>query len=426
LHRAADLAAGGKMDELLGLIAEPLIPRGWLARLPEPTPVGVALDTLNKLIGPPASSLKRSPTAVEEAMAKAAAATATAFALDLQNLLPVLVDDPQFRLAGTEELYRQFLATTDRLIERFTQSAIELDARAVAGYECLTQFAHFQKGMRKPTAAELADALRQYPRARFQAVTFRQLVALYQSVREALGGQLADVALARQRLAALATAVCDEAAEEPPGAFRKLMPPGCATVGEAVDRFIKVLTDADLTVIDRRVQAALEPEAGGLLGVCLNSAMGVAGVATIVFEEARSHLDQRLGEVGLTAMFGERFRTPQQAERAIEQAYQEAEPAWVGTGPWAGAEVTVLACPGGPSGEPLREVARRAISVAGLTVADSRDDLTVYREWPRVPLAALPHLGPAAAAAYQALPETSQCSPHARTDVTLWFDVDAD
>ena len=425
LARAADLAAGGRVDELIGAVAEPLVPRGWLARLPEPTQVALALDTLNRLIGPPASSLKRPPTPVEEAVARAASDTATKFVLDLHHLLPVLVDDPQFRFAGTEELYRQFLANTDRLIERFLQSAVELDAKAVAGFECLTHYAHYQKGMRKPTAAELSDAVRLYPRARFQALTFRQLVATYNAVREALGGQLADVAAARQRLAAVATAAPPDEPPDPPVSLRRLMPPGCATVGEAVDRFLKVLTDADMTEIDHRVVSVLEPEAGGLLHVCLNSAAGVAGVVDIVFEETRAHLDARLGEVGLATMFAERFRTPQQAERAIEQAYQEAEPAWVGNGPWAGSGVAVLSCPGGPAGETLRELARRAIPIAGLPVTASRDDLTVYREWPEVPLSVLPHLGPAAAAAYDTLPETMSCSPHAQLDVTQWLDVDA-
>jgi hypothetical protein len=426
MQRAADLAAGGSVDEKIARVADPLIPRGWLGRTPEPTQVAVALDTLNDLIGPPASSIKRPLTAVEEAVAQAAAATAAGFVQDIGHLLPALTDDPQFRLAGTEELYRQFLAVTDRLIDRFTQSAADRDAVAVAGFECLTQFAHYQKGMRKPAAAELSDALRQYPRARFQALTFRRAVAVYQAVRDALSGQLADVTVARQRLAAAAAAVPDAAADDPPVPLRRLMPAGCATLGDAVERFLGVLTDADLTEIDRRVQAALEPDGGGLLRVCLNSGAGPDALLDLVFEEARAHLDERLGEVGLAAMFAERFRTPHQAERAIEQAYQEAEPAWAGAGPWVESEVAVLGCPGGPAGEPLREVARRAIPVAGLPVADTRDDLIVYREWAAVPLAALPHLGPAAAAAYHAMPDTSQCTPHARTDVTQWYGADAD
>jgi hypothetical protein len=148
-------------------------------------------------------------------------------------------------------------------------------------------------------------------------------------------------------------------------------------------------------------------------------------VVKTVYEEARIHLDRRLGEVDLAAMFAERYRTPQQAERAIEQTYQEAEPTWVGSGPWVGGEVTVITCPAGGGGEPLREFARRAIPVAGLPIADSRDTLMIYREWPSVPVAALPHLGPAAVAAYSAMPETLQCTPHTRLDVTQWMDVDA-
>jgi hypothetical protein len=425
LQRTADMAAGGRIDELIGLLTEPLVPRGWLARLPEPPQVALALDSLNKLIGPPASTVKRPPTAAEEALAKVAAEKAAAFAEDLRHLLPVLVDDPQYRLSGTEELYRQFLSTADRLVERFTTSAAELESRALAGFECLTQYAYFQKGMRKPTAAEMTDALRQYPRARFQALTHRQLATVYHAAREALVPLLTDVSSARQRMASAASAPPADSGDAPVS-LRQLMPPGCATVGDAVERFAKVLTDADLVEIDQRVQAVLEPEAGGLLRVCLNTSAGVRGVVSVLFEETRAYLDARLGEVGLAAMFAERFRTQQQAERAIEQAYQEAEPAWVGGGPWAAAEVAVLACPGGEAGEPLREVARRAIPVAGLPVADSRDDLTIYREWPAVPLSALPHLGPSAAAAYDTMPEVTQCTAHSRLDVTRWVDVDAD
>jgi len=43
-----------------------------------------------------------------------------------------------------------------------------------------------------------------------------------------------------------------------------------------------------------------------------------------------------------------------------------------------------------------------------------------------VPLAAVPQLGPAWAAAYRAAPEdTQQATPHARTDITRWTDVDS-
>src|SRR6476469_4078476 len=113
----------------------------------------------------------------------------------------------------------------------------EIDSKALAGFECLSQDAHHQKGMRKPTATELTDALRQYPRARYQALTARQLVVAYQAVREKLVGQLADVSAVRQRMAAVAAAVATDHRAEPDPAARRLMPSGCATIAEAVDRF---------------------------------------------------------------------------------------------------------------------------------------------------------------------------------------------
>jgi eukaryotic-like serine/threonine-protein kinase len=96
----------------------------------------------------------------------------------------------------------------------------------------------------------------------------------------------------------------------------------------------------------------------------------------------------------------------------------------MGSGPWSGDEVTVLGCPTGPGGDPLRDLASRAIPVAGLPIADTPDELIVYREWFQIPLAALPHLGPAAAEAYQSMPDTQQCPAHTRIDVTQWRGVE--
>jgi len=125
-------------------------------------------------------------------------------------------------------------------------------------------------------------------------------------------------------------------------------------------------------------------------------------------------------------MFAERFRSQQLAEKAVEQAYHEADPSWAGHGPWAGSEIVVLAAPSGSSGQPLRELATRAVPFKGMPVTDARDELSVYREYPAVPLSVLPHFGPAAVAAYQTLPEANQCSAHSRLDITQWIDVDAD
>ncbi len=424
LQAAAETATGARTEDLITLTTEPLVPKGWLARLPEPEKVAVAVDGLVKLFGPPAGPAHRQPTAAEEAVADTAVKLGDESAHHLRTIAAALVEDQQFRIAGAEEATRQFLATADRLADKYSAEAAAAEQKSTAAYECLVHYTHHTKGMRKPAAAELADALRLFPRARYQAVLYRALARVYQGIHDPLALQLTDVLGCKDRLAEIAGPVDPPAADFIPGP-RRLMPPGCLGVDDAVARFEGVLTDADFAAIDARVQAALEPDLGGVFQACFHSAVGPEGVIAAVREETRSYLDARLGEVDMGAMFAERFRSRQQAEAAVAHAYAEADPEWVGGGPWTGTEVTVLGAPDGVAGGPVRELATRAIPVAGLPVAESRDDVTIYREYPAVPLSAVPHLGPAGSTAYQNLPDANQCSLHSRLDVTAWTDVDA-
>ncbi len=429
-QKAADGVLGCRVDELTAAAVEPILPKGWLARLPEPPAVAVVLDRLVRTFGPAASASKRPPTPLEDAVDQAAVEVAQEVNHELRTLAPGLVEDPAFRLAGAEDVVRQFLATLDRLLERYLAQAADLDNKAVAAHELLLDYTHFAKGSRKPSAAEFTEAVRQFPRCRYQALTARHLIAVYKFLRDGLAGQMSDVTACRQRaeaaLATVAPAVSDDMLEVA-ATVRRLMPSGCATVGDAVERFRKVLGEADLDEIDRRVQAGVEHEYGGIYQACLNSASGAQHVVDLTLSEARAYLETRLGAADLGAMFAERYRTPQAAELVISEAYQQAEPTWVGDGPWSAAGLTVLAAPGGdPSAEGLRDVARRGLPVAGLPTADVRDELTVYREFPAVPFSALPHLGEAGAAAYASLPDVNQCSLHARLDITQWAAADAE
>ena len=208
------------------------------------------------------------------------------------------------------------------------------------------------------------------------------------------------------------------------------MPAGCNCVGQAIELFLGMMADADRNEIDHRVQLWIEPKYGTVFQACLNSTSGPEDVLKAVHEEARAHISAKLGDArsGLAdfaAMFQERFRTPRAAEQAVEETFHEAEPSWIGTGPWVGSEVTVVSCPGGREGEALRELARRAIPVAGLPFADTFNALNVYREWPGVPVSALPHAGAVGITAFQDAASEQQCTPHARVDVEMWTGIDA-
>ncbi|HSQ58147.1 MAG TPA: tubulin-like doman-containing protein, partial [Gemmata sp.] len=421
LHEVAHDSAGGKIDQIIDAQCEALKPRGWLARLPEPVAVATAVAQFEFLLGTPAAPGSRYLVPVEEAINAAVAARSTRLAREIHNLVPTLVNDPQFRLAGVEELIRQFLATTDRLLERFGQAIGELDAKAQTAYELLTVYSKYTKGMRKPGAAEFADALKSYPHSRIQSAIYRGLLNLYQTVRESLLIQLNDVATARQRLdAAAKEAAPSPNTSEPPAHGRRLMPTGCTTLEAAVAKFAGAINDAEFMEIDGRVQAALDPQLHGIFLACLRSASGPERVVSTIHQETRAYLETRLGEVDLAAMFRDRFQSREDAERALEDAFHDAEPALVGTGSWCAEEVAVVGCPDGAGGEPMRELARRAIPVAGLPISPITDEFLIYREWPGVPVAALPHLGSDGLEAFQALTGTQQCPAHSRLDVVAW------
>jgi hypothetical protein len=148
-------------------------------------------------------------------------------------------------------------------------------------------------------------------------------------------------------------------------------------------------------------------------------------VLRAVYEETRLHLEAKLGAGDFAAMFTERHHTPRAAEKALSEVFHEAEPGWVGAGPWTANEVTLAGCPSGTEGEALREMARRAIPVAGLPFAECPDALSIYREWPGVPVTALPHAGAVGITAFREASDAQQCSPHARIDIEMWTEIDA-
>jgi hypothetical protein len=423
LREVADRCCGEPLEKFLARLSEPLQPRGWLSRGPEPTQVALVVDTLTKFFGPPTATARCAPTALEEAFAQTTTGLQQSYANDFQLLLRELIRELPCRWVGAEEFHRVLLARVDQLIDRYQRAIIDHDAIATRTYECLTQYAYHQKGLRKPTAAELAEAVRRYPGSRLDALLSRCLLQLYRGIREQLADQLAELATVRQHLAAIAEKLTSAPNAAPLSQYQ-LLPPGCETIAQAVSRFLESLNESDLTAMDERIPTALASEFSDVVAVGLNASSRLEGMLRGVIDQARQYLEARLGHVEFTPMLAERFPTIEQAEEALRQAFWEAEPGWVGRGPWAREELTVLGCSNHPADLVLREMAARAIPVSDLPLVTTPDELTIYREWPVVPLAALPQLGPAAASAYETLPTVNQCSLHSRLDVTRWLGVD--
>ncbi len=422
LREAADAAAGLPLDEWVRRLAEPVATKGWLSRSPDPGRVAAAVDEITAAIGPPRENAVKQPTLLDEALAAAAAKITAGVTEELARLIPQLHDTADFRIAGTAEAVRQLLVAVDRSRGHVEPRVGKWEASAAAAYDRLKHYSFPQKGVRKASGPEVADALQAYPTDWLQALTGRRAVAVYAHLHDVLLSRLSELTACRQRLVELhARLVAD--AERPAAGTAELLPVGCATVEDAARRFAEVLNDDDLAELERRFQTGLELAFGGVFEANLNSAQGPEAVHRILREATCDYLDGRLGDVDLAGMAKQKFGSSAGVRAEFQALYDRAIPAGIGGGPWAKGEVTVFAAPPGDGGSPLTKLALTLLPPSA-AVTTSLDEVVMYREYPSVPLTALPQLGPAWQAAYQNARDLLDTSPHTRADITQWLSVD--
>ena len=426
LNAAIIEASAEPMETALNRATELLQPKGWLARTPDANRILHAVDEVTRLIGTPGTN--RTLVHIEDTIRNRASEIVANVLPILHDAVHALVDDPKFRLAGAEEAIQQINAYFVDQKTRSEQSIHESERTARVGYDLLMAYVHPQRGSKKASAAELGDALHTYPIAHYRAILSRRIHRVFDHLRTVFGELGAEIAACRQRIQSLQVAfVADMDQPTPPIGPRQVTPVGCATVDEASQQFLKILNDDDLHEAELWIQNGIERDFGGLYQACLNSGDGPTEIMRVLREQCRLFLNARLGETDLTAMFAAKFGTHASVVRAFADAYRDAAPGVVGNGPWAKPSLTVLGTPAGEAGESFRQCADEAFPINDRTAfADTADEIAIYREYPYVPLNTLPQFGHTWAAAYRTAWETTQCTPHIRTDITEWAAVDAD
>ena len=199
LADAADAAAGARVEQVIAAPTDPLIPKGWLPRPPEPERVSVVLDQLQRLLGRPTGP-PRPFTPIEEAVKAASDRAAAEVVADLTALFPALIETPLFRLAGTEEAIRQMLALVDRARLRFEHQAADLETQAGTAFDLLAAHVGYQRGARKLTSAEVAEAVARYPTGQYKAILAQGAVRAYRRLRDRLAELLSEVSGCRVRV----------------------------------------------------------------------------------------------------------------------------------------------------------------------------------------------------------------------------------
>jgi hypothetical protein len=122
-------------------------------------------------------------------------------------------------------------------------------------------------------------------------------------------------------------------------------------------------------------------------------------------------------------MYFTRFPDANSAAQAVYWLYDQADPG-VQVRNFDMGEVTVTAIPDGTEGEPLLRLAEDIMPTPPSAIAPSADEFVIYREYTRVPLAALSQMGPFAEDVYHQALDNPQNNPHSRMDITAWHDVE--
>jgi serine/threonine protein kinase len=386
--------------------------------------VGV-LEQLLKMIGKPEGDIDGVVPSIPQTLEEAVKEACREGEAQLSEIAGSFIEQPQYRLAGAEESLNQITKRLKDSIEDLERER-KLKARDVAdtyqkvfnligGLNSTTKLGSIVSRKASITA-ELIDVMGLFARKRYHTLLIEASLTFYRGLLSAIPEILRDVAFCRSRLETFSQEIGAQSAADPaaePGSL--VMPIGCATLDAAADQFISSLPPEDILDFDQSMQAEVEKKFRKLVTVCLKQEKG-AGFPPMLVEMAREFLDSRL-ETANPADALARYRGEgHECMATLTEAFDASTPAAKTITEQKPLEAAILAAPEGPAGDKLRLLMSDANPDTQFIPAPLNDDIVLYREWPRVPIANLQQLGDTALAAYQAQLGTEH-PPHARTDI---------
>ena len=424
LQQIGEGILGQSPESLFAGEASQFATRGWFAREPDPARLWQTLARLQQLVGmPDERAVQRSVGQLETKLDDAADSVAREYGSRMTRLANTLLEHPDYRLVGAEEAAKQAQELIDAGLKQYEATAASLAAQAIDSFGLIHDYLNGERGQRRPSPSEVAEAVRTYPTWRYQSLILRQVCRIYMTLRTQLSDQLRELRLCRQRLEDIGTRFRRESVDHLPPADRLLLPRGVASVEAAVTALQGSVTADDLRAFDRKLQTRIEQEFTALFNVCLSSVSMIGDFQHTLEDQAKLFLSTRVGESGLAQMFAARFPDPAGAEQALQWVYEQAAPPLKLFGPER-AETVILGGPDGEAGQRFRELAETALPVPPADCVPCEDEVLIYREYAHVPLNALPQLGPLAEEAYTAALDGQGASPHSRCDVATWQDVE--
>jgi serine/threonine protein kinase len=426
-------AFGGDPEERFRTLLEPLLARhgdqrkNAEAAFP-PEEIVELLAQFEQLLGKAEDDgLSETPATLPTMLSEAANKLVHEWGQKLAELPVRLIEAPDFRLAGAEEVIRQMVASIEQALQHHEPLARELSARAVEMHTRIELLrllpAHRRKTSAKerkpPTFAEAMEWLHSYPKTLYQSLLLRQVGNVFLTLRGHLADEMREINFCRVRLGELLR-MLDEPTESAPAApptGKLLYPAGCSNLKETVADFENRLGTEALNELDVQMEAMFKKQFTALINICLTSANVLKNVEAAMLHTAEQFVAERLGEMNVAEMFVAQHAETGQAGDEITAFFDEAAPQLPGDRRTVAPELCVLSVPSGPAGEQLREAAAKALPDIEWQPALGDEDILLYRERANLPLAELPQMGPLAQDAYRQMSAAEHFTPHSRSDV---------
>jgi serine/threonine protein kinase len=377
------------------------------------------LEQLIKVVGKPPCEDDQTKGSLNEILATRFQELTKEAEGQLAYMAVTFIEQPQYRLAGSEEAVRQIGERLKRQIDVLEPVLQDMDKEVKTTFGKLIQTIGGLGSWRGGTpTAEVLDLLRAYPRARLRLQVLDLCLSAYRKLLGATPEYLREIGMCRAGLADMHSALAAVAgADISTGPGKLILPEGCLTLDDAADRFLAGVNPEDILVFDQSVQKETHKKFRGLAAVCLKPAEKGPQFREMLLTRTREFLDAKLDAADPATVFF-RNRTGGPIDHPlIAEAYEEAGPNFTGLLGGKPDEVNILAVPPGSDGDRFRVVVAEALPGIEFTPAPLPDDIAFYREYPRLDMAALPHLGDAGRDAAQVL-AASDHPPHARVDIT--------
>jgi hypothetical protein len=390
-----------------------------------------AIAAVDQLVGPPGSAVATGAASLAEILRQAVAGLAGEAEERLADLALRALTEPHFRLMGVEDRVLGLLGSSLAELARSHRAEAEKLARQAAKdysqvapvLEALRRGSFWGWGKKDRLCAEFLDLLRSNGKLRYQAMLSHAQSALYGDLHGSLHKYQLNVDCCHGRIADFLKGIEDSATEQANvdlGLGQYLLPAGCKTLAEAVKHVLACLSAGEREEINRRVQGLISRAFEAKVHVCTAPADFFKELEEEVLREVAAFAEAPLGRAHAAEMYLAQRGQRDTAVDELAGAFQEAVPELASASTAAENQLNILAVPPGPEGDHFRRLVHEALPDQELVPAPSTDDIVFYREVSRLPLAALPQMGPAATEVYRQVLQADPITPHSRTDITNW------